>query len=119
MSIFGNLFGKKAAHSAQIPPEQAVIVYLDGTDLPAEVYQNCDLATIEDRLTEVIERDGLGEFDGNEVGPTEAILFMYGPDAERLFSGVEQTLRDYPLCKGARVLIRRGKPGAEQREIIL
>ena len=96
-----------------------MLVYLDSTGLPAEVYRDCDLATIEDRLTEVIQRGGLGEFDGNEVGPTEAILFMYGPDAERLFAGIEQTLRDYPLCKRARVVIRRGKPGAERREVRL
>ena len=91
MSIFGNLFSKRPASSPQpSAPEQAVLVYLDGTGLSAEVYRDCDLATIEDRLTEVIERDGLGEFDGNEVRPTEAVLFMYGPDAERLFAGMSR-----------------------------
>ena len=112
MSILGRLFGKKA-------DEQAVLVYLDGVGLPADVYQDCDLMTIEDKLTEVIEQGKLGLFDGNEVGPTEVTLFMYSPDAERLFTAIEQTLRDYPLCKGARVVIRRGKPGAEQRELKL
>ncbi|HWM94559.1 MAG TPA: hypothetical protein VN493_27645 [Thermoanaerobaculia bacterium] len=34
------------------------------------------MATIEDRLIEDIERGGLGEFDGNEVGPGETTLFM-------------------------------------------
>ncbi len=77
------------------------------------------MATIEDRLTAVIERDGLGEFDGNEIEPGETTLFMYGPDAERLFAGIEQTLRGYPLCQGARVEIRRGGPGAEQGQIRL
>jgi len=78
-----------------------------------------DLATIEDQLTTVLEEDGLGEFDGNETGPTETTLFMYGPDAERLFAGIEDTLRAYPLCKGARVVIRRGEPGAEERTLTL
>lgn len=120
MSIFRNMFGKKKpANDPRKAPEQAVLVYLDGTGLPAEVYRDCDLVTIEDRLTEIIERDGLGEFDGNEVGPAETVLFMYGPDAERLFAGIEQALREYPLCKGARIVIRRGKPGAEQREVRL
>lgn len=119
MSMFGNLFGKKPASNQPNPSEQAVIVYLDGVGLSPEIYRDCDLGTIEDRLTEVIERDKLGEFDGNEVGPAEAILYMYGPDAEKLFAGIEQTLRDYPLCRGARVVIRRGKPGAEKREVKL
>ena len=53
------------------------------------------------------------------LGPTETTLFMYGPDAERLFAGVEATLRAYPLCRGARVVIRRGGPGAATREVRL
>jgi len=121
MSIFGRLFGKKDGGETPQPrePQQAVLVHLDGTSLPDSVYQECDTATIEDRLIEVIERDGLGEFDGNETGPTETTLFMYGPDAGRLFVGIEQTLRAYPLCQGARVVIRRGGPGAEEREVRL
>jgi hypothetical protein len=70
-------------------------------------------------LIEVIEHDKLGEFDGNEVGVGGATLFMYGLDAEKLFAGIEATLRSYPLCKGARVVIRYGGPGAEQRQLML
>lgn len=121
MGIFERLFGKKGGGKVPPPrkPQEAVLVHLNGTDLPDSVYQECDTATIEDMLIEIIERDGLGEFDGNETGPTETTLFMYAPDAERLFAGIESTLRAYPLCHGARVVIRRGGPGAEQREIRL
>jgi hypothetical protein len=121
MSIFRRLFGKKDDSEAPQSHEsqQAVLVYLNGTSLPDKVYQEYDLLTIEDRLIEVIEREGLGEFDGNEIGPTETTLFIYGPDAELLFSGIEQTLRDYPLCQGAHVVIRRGGPGSEERVVRL
>jgi hypothetical protein len=98
---------------------EAVIVHLDGTGLSAEVYENYDLASIEHTLVAVIQRDALGEFDGNEVGGGGATLYMYGPDAERLFSGIEATLRAYPLCRGARVVVRKGGPGAEKREVTL
>jgi hypothetical protein len=118
MSIFKRLFGNEQSQDCQAPP-QAVLVHLDGVGLPDHIYQVCDLATIDEMLTEVLERDGLGEFDGNETGPTETTLFMYGPDAEKLFAGIEGTLRAYPLCGGARVVIRRGGPGAAQREIRL
>jgi hypothetical protein len=97
--------------------EEAVLVYLDGSGLPDQVYQAYDVATLEDRLREVIGRDRLGEFDGNEFGPGEVTLFMYGSDAERLFAGIEPILRGYPLCQHARVIIRRGGPGASEREI--
>jgi|SRR5882724_850517 len=120
MSILRRLFGKKAAADTQQPVlEQALLVYLKGSGLPAHVYQECDLGTIGSRLREVIVRERLGLFDGNAVGPTEAILYMYGADAERLFAGVERTLRDYPPCEGTRVVIRRGGSGAEQRELTL
>jgi hypothetical protein len=119
MSIFDRLFGGKKAVEIAREPEQAVLVHLKPRGLPAHVYQECDLGTIGERLREIIKREHLGLFDGNGIGPEEAILYMYGPDAERLFAGVEATLRGYPLCQGARVVIRRGGHGAEQREVIL
>lgn len=116
MSILRRIFGQK---STTLPSEQAVLVHLDGRGLPEHIYKQYDLATIEDRLIEAIKRDRLGEFDGNEIGPDEATLYMYGPDAERLFAGIESILREYPLCQGARVEIRRGAPGAPLREVRL
>jgi hypothetical protein len=88
------IFGKKSLDLAQSePPQQAVLVHLDASGLPDHIYQEYDLATIEEKLIKVMDREGLGEFDGNEVGPGETTLFMYGSDAERLFAGIEQTLR--------------------------
>ncbi len=122
MGILRRLFGGNGARNTPgkpQKPEQAVIVHLDGTGLPDRTCQEYDTATLEDRLSARIRRDALGEFDGNEFGPTETVLFMYGPDAERLFAGIEPILREYPLCHGARVVIRRGAPGSEQREVKL
>lgn len=99
--------------------EPAVLVHLRANDLPEEVYQKFDVSTLQDQLREAIERGRLGEFDGNEFGPEETVLYMYGPDAERLFSGVEPVLHAYPLCKAARVEIRSGPPGSGAREVVL
>ena len=126
MSLLKRLFGANSSDAnasddkpPRAEPQQAVLVHLCGTGLPDDVYESCDLATIEDRLTEVIAQQELGEFDGNEVGPTESTLFMYGPNAERLFAAIEPVLRAYPLCQRARVEIRRGGPGAPTREVRL
>jgi hypothetical protein len=121
MSIFGRITGKKDAGESQPPrkAEQAVLVLLEGTGSAEKVYQQNDLVMMADTLKELIEREGLGELGGNEFGPTETTLFMFGPDAERLFAGIEPTLRSSPVCQGARVLIRRGGSGAEQREVKL
>jgi hypothetical protein len=75
--------------------------------------------TLAEQLGDILEQQRLGEYDGDERGPTETVLFMYGPDAERLFNGIEPVLRAYPLCQNARVVIRRGGPGAGERELRL
>lgn len=114
MSLFTSIFGAKPT-----PPEHAVIVKLDGVSLSDDVYRNFDLSTLEDQLIEVIADKRLGEYDGNEIGETETILYMYGPDADRLFCGIEHILNAYPLCQGAEVTIRRGKPGATERKVTI
>src|ERR1700682_5448218 len=97
--------------------QQAVIVNLDASNLPDEVYEKYDLATLEEQLQEVIEREKLGEYDGNEFGDRVVTLYMYGPDAEKLFAGIKPVLQAYPLAKNASVIIRKGEPSAVQREI--
>lgn len=118
MEFLKKFFGKPEKKSPD-DSEQAVIVYLKGSGLPSEVYDRYDLSTIEDKLSEVLESENLGDVDGNEVGPEGATIYMYGADADRLFGGVEAILREYPLCAGARVVIRNGPPGAVQKEVIL
>ena len=122
MSIFRKLFGQepeKTTAPAWQTVEQAVIVYLDGSGLPGEIYEQYDLATLEDRLVQAVERSASGEYDGNEFGLDGTTLYLYGPDAERLFLAIESALRGYPLCQNARVVIRRGPPGSPERELII
>jgi hypothetical protein len=98
---------------------EAVIVYLAGSALPKEIYEEYDVATLEDRLRSLIREQGLGEYDGNEHGSSETVLYMYAPDSERLFNAIEPVLRSYPLCVGAKVVIRRGGLGSKQRELLV
>lgn len=116
MSIFQriiNIFSKPVKQSV----EQAVLIHLDGVGLSPEIYENNDLATLEDQLIEALKKNEIGEFDGNEIGGGEAIIFLYGPDAEKIFAEIEAVLRSYPLCQNARIIIRFGPPGAPQREV--
>jgi hypothetical protein len=87
--------------------EQAVIVHLPLVEDPfgsqrerGAVY---DLADLLDRT---INEQGVGEFDGEEFGGGLCVLYMYGPDADRLFSVVEPILKAAPLARGG-VAIRR------------
>jgi hypothetical protein len=100
-------------------PEQAVIVMLRGTGQDHAIYQQYDLSTLEDQIIATLDGTGLGTFDGNEVGPEGATLYLYGADAENLYTKIESTLRAYPLCRDSLVTIRYGGPGADQREVQL
>src|SRR5579875_39057 len=92
--------------------EHSVLLYLEGEDFDRMV-------ELSDELTEAIESSDTGMFDGNEIGGGETVLFMYGPDAERLFSAIEPVLRRHEAALGSRVVIRWGGPGAPQRELIV
>ncbi|WP_405015189.1 hypothetical protein [Kitasatospora sp. NBC_01539] len=72
-------------------------------------------------LSEVIERAGVGEFDGNEFGGGEAVLYAYGPDADALFAVMAPTLRNLPF-RPAHVVLRHGSasdPSAVERRVEL
>ena len=96
--------------------DQAVLVNLDGTSLPSSVYGQNDLWTLEEQLIEILERDGIGVLDGNQVGRTETVLYLYGPDADALFAGIKPVLLPNSLCQNARVTVRYGGTGAPSRE---
>ena len=121
MGILDRLFGRWTAGpgARNEPVEQAVIVRLDGASLTDEILAEQDLATLEERLVEALSAAGVGEYDGHEIGPEEATIYMYGADAEALYSAVEPILHASPLCRNARVEVRLGGPGAPQRELRL
>jgi hypothetical protein len=117
MGLLSKLFGKKAGATHN----ECVLVYLQSAALPDSENEK-DLSTLfalEDQLIEAIAVKDAGEFDGNEVGPDGATLFAYGPDAERLYAAMEPVLNAQPLCDHARVVLRKGPPGAPQRELQL
>ena len=115
MGIFDKLIRKKG----QPKTEECVLIRLDGVSLPDRVYAECDLSTLEDQLVGAIQRNNAGELDGHETGEKETTIFTYGPDADRLFAVMESILASYPLCKNARVTVRKGGPGSPETDVQL
>lgn len=93
MGMLDKLLRKKAP-----APQECVLIYLDGVNLPDKVYEENDLSTLEDLLIEAINENDAGELDGNETGPETTTIFTYGPDANRLYAAMEDVLKTYPLC---------------------
>jgi hypothetical protein len=98
--------------------QQAVTVYLDGRSLSEEVYANTDAGDLADMFTAALSAGSLGEVrDDDWMGGAEVGLYMYGPDAERMFKAIEPALLSYPLGQNARVVIRTGAKGSAEREV--
>ena len=106
MGFFSRLFAKK---KSPVPnsPEQAVIVHFRYGDTDLE-----RLFNLEEKLEAAISDAGAGEFDGNEmaVDGSDGYLYMYGPDADRLFEVVKPLLEATTFTQGASVTLRYGPP---------
>jgi hypothetical protein len=89
--------------------EQAVIVHLRLRDgrfgSPGEREA---VSVLEGQLERAIESASAGEFDGDEFGDGKCILFMYGPDADRLFNAIEATLKTSSTAVGGYAIKRYG-----------
>ncbi len=112
MSIFKKIFGKtpikqQMQKGDEKEPEHAVIVYFDYKKENLET-----LYSLEDELEQVIAKNKVGEYDGHEISIdyNDAILYMYGPNAEVLYKTIKSTLLTKDFMKGAKAKLRFGPP---------
>jgi len=61
-------------------------------------------------LDMVLESGHEGEFDGDEYGDGMATLYLYGPDAERLYAKISPFLARAELPAQSYALLRFGPP---------
>jgi hypothetical protein len=86
-------------------PEHAVIVHFS--------YGHKDWSPFfkfEETLEKAVNASGLGDYDGNElaVDGSDGTLYMYGPDADRLFAFVKPYLESARILKDIEVTLRYG-----------
>jgi hypothetical protein len=80
---------------------EGLAVYLNGTDLGAEVYENCDVNFVYSEFDRLLE--GKGSVHSHWHGPTETALYMYGESYEAMRTALSDFMASYPLCAKARV----------------
>lgn len=100
-------------------------MYFDVAGPADQNFSEQDLSALEDQIATEVERDAdmSHEFIKltaivNRDGRPESMQ-LDSLDADRLFARVASVLRASPLCKGARVIVRKGGEGSPQREIVL
>jgi hypothetical protein len=94
----------KVADSDPVPfgDYEGVGLYLNGTDLPAEVYANSDVNDLIADLVAALGPDG--EIYSYWEGPTETALFIYGPSAATIEQRVAPVLEAEPAAAMTRVV---------------
>jgi hypothetical protein len=86
--------------------QEGLALYLDGTTLPDEVYQQTDIDALMERLAVAVDSVG-GELRSAWNGPTETALYHYGPSADAMLDALQQVFDDFPICQNARLVIRQ------------
>ncbi len=81
---------------------EGLAIYLNGTDLPAEVYKNEDVNVLIDRLGSALEDHGV--MLGHCEGRAETVLYFYGKSFARMEELVRPVMEASPLCQRARVV---------------
>jgi hypothetical protein len=72
-------------------PSYVVRLHIPIADGPNDIQAEFDKwSGLEELLMEEVDKEGLGEVDGNEVGQGEYTIWLYGPDAGRLAAFVER-----------------------------
>jgi hypothetical protein len=102
--------------------EHAVIVHLPlgGAGFGAEEMRD-SVRALERDIETALDGGDAGGLDGDEFGGGEAVLYLYGADADGLFAVIEPLLRGSSL-RPAHVILRYGDasdPTARERRIEL
>ncbi|HSG94610.1 MAG TPA: hypothetical protein VLA28_03765, partial [Afifellaceae bacterium] len=80
---------------------EGIGVFLNGTDLPDAVYEECDVNHVIERFDQLLAENGA--FRGYWQGSREPALYCYGPSFATMKAALGPFLASYPLCERARI----------------
>jgi hypothetical protein len=63
---------------------------------------------------EALDGTDVGRLDGNAIGAKDAVIYLYGPNADRLWTTIEPSLRAAPVPPGSYAIKRYGDAGARE-----
>jgi hypothetical protein len=95
-------FGGEDTNKVAFGTTEGVGVYLNGTDLPDEVYQTSDVNELIERLSNSLS--DAGQMFSYWEGPTETALYFYGPSAAAMRERMGEVLASHPLAQRCRVV---------------
>lgn len=93
------IHGKKSIDIGEL---EGLAIYLNGTDLEKEVYQNCDVNYVITELTKLL--DGVGHMYSYYEGDLETALYFYGISFKKMEEAIQSFTANYPLCEKCRIV---------------
>jgi hypothetical protein len=81
---------------------EGLAVYLNGTDLPDEVYQTSDVNFVYSEINRLLGE--AGRILSHWAGPAETALYLYGPSFADMQKAIADFLSAYPLCQRCRIV---------------
>ena len=76
---------------------EGMALYLNGTDLPTEIYQTCDINYVIKQTEELMK--GIGAMYSWWEGPQNTALYFYGENYEKMLTVIKNFIKEYPLCQ--------------------
>ena len=80
---------------------EGLALYMNGTELPEDVYKTCDINHVVKKANELIA--GIGKMYSHWQGPQDTALYFYGTSFADMKEKTEPFLAEYPLCQKCRV----------------
>ena len=96
------LIWNEGANELEFGSFEGLAVYLNGTDLPDEVYEQSDVNVVYEELGRLVGDEG--RVVSHWQGPQETALYLYGRSAAAMLSRIRPFLDTYPLCDRARTV---------------
>ncbi|MDX2267091.1 MAG: hypothetical protein NW208_03230 [Bryobacter sp.] len=89
-------------HIIPLGDQEGLALYLNGTSLPAEVYETTSIDELHEAITKLLGEEGriLSYWDG----PEESAAYLYGNSFQGMHQLIEPFLSTYPLCQQCRVV---------------
>jgi hypothetical protein len=81
---------------------EGLAVYLNGTDLPDSVYEECDSNHVFEEFNRLLGH--AGKIHSTWQGPTETAFYLYGPSFDEMRKRLSDFIASYPLCQKARLV---------------
>lgn len=85
----------------QVGTLEGMAYYLNGVELPKEVYETCDINYVIDQMEQAMK--SIGSMYSYWEGDTYTALYFYGKSFSEMKRRIEPFIGEYPLCQKSRI----------------